>query len=109
MHSQVDDDDTNNRNNGIGVNWRRGKYSLQRIQDNTGIGSRLSNFVYCLQYDDAQIVCGCRDNTIKFWDRSTLECTKVLQGHRGSVLCLQYDDKVLITGSSDSTVSQGLH
>ena len=39
------------------------------------------------------------------WDRATLSCLRVLNGHTGSVLCLQYDDKVIISGSSDSTVS----
>merc|ERR1719330_340742 len=56
-------------------NWRCGKHNLQR------------------------------DNTIKMWDRQTLQqYSKVLTGHTGSVLCLQYDDKVIISGSSDSTV-----
>ena len=51
--------------------------------------------VYCLQYDDNKIVSGLRDNTIKMWDRQTLQqYSKVLTGHTGSVLCLQYDDKV---------------
>ena len=48
--------------------------------------------------------CRLRDNTIKMWDRATLSCLRVLNGHTGSVLCLQYDDKVIISGSSDSTV-----
>ena len=61
--------------------------------------------MYCLQYDDHKIVSGLRDNTIKMWDRQTLQqYSKVLTGHTGSVLCLQYDDKVIISGSSDSTV-----
>ena len=48
---------------------------------------------------------GLRDNTIKMWDRQTLQQhQKVLTGHTGSVLCLQYDEKVVISGSSDSTV-----
>ena len=33
-----------------------------------------------------------------------MECTRILQGHTGSVLCLQYDEKVIVTGSSDSTI-----
>ena len=56
--------------------------------------------------------CRLRDNTIKMWDRATLSCLRVLNGHTGSVLCLQYDDKVIISGSSDSTVSdkkEGVH
>ena len=52
----------------------------------------------------AKIVSGLRDNTIKMWDRNTLACLRVLNGHTGSVLCLQYDERVIISGSSDSTV-----
>ncbi|XP_075223160.1 beta-transducin repeat containing E3 ubiquitin protein ligase slmb isoform X7 [Lycorma delicatula] len=81
-------------------NWRMGSHNLQRIN----CRSENSKGVYCLQYDDHKIVSGLRDNTIKIWDRNTLQCVKVLTGHTGSVLCLQYDDKVIISGSSDSTV-----
>lgn len=101
-------------------NWRSGNHNLQRIN----CRSENSKGVYCLQYDDSKIVSGLRDNTIKIWDRHTLQCNKVpeknylhimlplnvflffkiLTGHTGSVLCLQYDDKVIISGSSDSTV-----
>ncbi|CAF0770704.1 unnamed protein product [Didymodactylos carnosus] len=84
----------------IETNWRTGNFTLQKIQ----CRSQNSKGVYCLQYDDDKIVSGLRDNTIKIWDRKTLECTKVLTGHNGSVLCLQYDEKVIITGSSDSTI-----
>ncbi|CAG0890087.1 unnamed protein product [Darwinula stevensoni] len=84
----------------IEYNWRSGRHTLQRIN----CRSENSKGVYCLQYDDQKIVSGLRDNTIKIWERSTLQCTKVLTGHTGSVLCLQYDDQVIISGSSDSTV-----
>jgi len=81
-------------------NWKCGKHNLQRIN----CRSENSKGVYCLQYDDTKIVSGLRDNTIKIWDRSTLSCLRVLNGHTGSVLCLQYDERVIISGSSDSTV-----
>ncbi|XP_059497060.1 beta-TrCP-like isoform X2 [Stegostoma tigrinum] len=84
----------------IESNWRCGHHGLQRIHCH----SETSKGVYCLQYDDEKIISGLRDNTIKIWDKNTLECKNVLTGHTGSVLCLQYDDKVIITGSSDSTV-----
>lgn len=84
----------------IDNNWRMGRFNLQRIN----CRSENSKGVYCLQYDDQKIVSGLRDNTIKIWDRNTLQCIKVLTGHTGSVLCLQYDDKAIISGSSDSTV-----
>jgi F-box and WD-40 domain protein 1/11 len=81
-------------------NWRCGRHNLQRIN----CRSESSKGVYCLQYDDQKIISGLRDNTIKIWDRSTLQCSKVLTGHTGSVLCLQYDERVIISGSSDATV-----
>lgn len=84
----------------IESNWRSGQHMLKRIN----CRSENSKGVYCLQYDDHKIVSGLRDNTIKIWDRSDLQCVKTLTGHTGSVLCLQYDDKVIISGSSDSTV-----
>lgn len=84
------------------INWRssQNRHNLQRIN----CRSEASRGVYCLQYDDQKIVSGLRDNTIKIWDRSSLNMSKVLTGHTGSVLCLQYDDKVIISGSSDATV-----
>ncbi|CAG0917686.1 unnamed protein product, partial [Notodromas monacha] len=84
----------------LDFNWRTGHHTLQRIN----CRSENSKGVYCLQYDDHKIVSGLRDNTIKIWDRNSLQCMQVLTGHTGSVLCLQYDDKVIISGSSDSTV-----
>lgn len=85
--------------NRIRHNWRNGNYVLTRIYCNSD-----TRGVYCLQYDDERIVAGLRDNSIKIWDRKTLQGTMVLTGHTGSVLCLQFDDKVIISGSSDSTV-----
>jgi len=81
-------------------NWRCGRHGLLRI------ACRSENIkgVYCLQYDDEKIVSGLRDNTIKLWDRKSLDCTQVLHGHTGSVLCLQYDENIIVTGSSDATV-----
>jgi len=81
-------------------NWKCGKHNLQRIN----CRSENSKGVYCLQYDDQKIVSGLRDNTIKIWERSTLSCLNVLNGHTGSVLCLQYDERVIVSGSSDATV-----
>jgi WD40 repeat protein len=54
-------------------NWRMGRHNLQRIN----CRSENSKGVYCLQYDDQKIVSGLRDNTIKVWDRSNLNCVKV--------------------------------
>lgn len=84
----------------IEMNWRTGRHTLRRIH----CLSETSKGVYCLQYDEKKIVSGLRDNTIKLWDRESLECVKVLTGHTGSVLCLQYDQNIIVSGSSDSTV-----
>ena len=81
-------------------NWRNGIHTLQKIN----CRSEVSKGVYCLQYDDNKIISGLRDNTIKIWSRSDLQCKRVLTGHTGSVLCLQFDDKVIVSGSSDATV-----
>ena len=82
------------------INWRGGKHALKKIH------CRSENIkgVYCLQYDEDKIISGLRDNTIKIWDRKSLDCTQVLHGHTGSVLCLQYDENMIVTGSSDATV-----
>ncbi|XP_012495852.1 PREDICTED: echinoderm microtubule-associated protein-like 5 [Propithecus coquereli] len=62
------------------------------------------NIVATGQYDDEKIISGLQDNSIEIWDKTSLECFKVLTGPTGSVLCLQYDECVIVTGSSDSTV-----
>ncbi|CAB1325313.1 unnamed protein product [Coregonus sp. 'balchen'] len=72
----------------IEANWRCGRHNLQRIQ----CRSENSKGVYCLQYDDDKIISGLRDNSIKIWDKQSLECLKILTGHTGSVLCLQVWD-----------------
>uniref|UniRef100_A0AC34QGP3 F-box domain-containing protein n=1 Tax=Panagrolaimus sp. JU765 TaxID=591449 RepID=A0AC34QGP3_9BILA len=81
-------------------NWKTGRHRLQRIN----CQSENSKGVYCLQYDDHKIISGLRDNTIKIWNRSNLQCRQILTGHTGSVLCLQYDDRIIASGSSDATV-----
>uniref|UniRef100_A0AC34FJI3 F-box domain-containing protein n=1 Tax=Panagrolaimus sp. ES5 TaxID=591445 RepID=A0AC34FJI3_9BILA len=86
--------------NQIEENWKNGKFRLQRIN----CQSENSKGVYCLQYDDHKIISGLRDNTIKIWNRNTLQCRQTLIGHTGSVLCLQYDEKIIASGSSDATV-----
>ena len=73
-------------------NWRCGRHTLQRIN----CRSENSKGVYCLQYDDRRIVSGLRDNTIKIWDRQTLQCAKVCFSHKqnrktkGSLIYILY-------------------
>ena len=86
-------------------------YAFQNIEENWKFGNCQSNKilcrseqskgVYCLQYDDEKIVSGLRDNTIKVWDRKTLECIRVLQGHTGSVAVfgLLFKNPYLETGA----------
>lgn len=54
--------------------------------------SENSKGVYCLQYDDGKIVSGLRDNTIKIWDRTDLQCVKV---HGISDLNFEYDKLII--------------
>uniref|UniRef100_A0A2K5R030 D domain-containing protein n=1 Tax=Cebus imitator TaxID=2715852 RepID=A0A2K5R030_CEBIM len=79
----------------------------ETIESNWRIQCRSENSkgVYCLQYDGEKIISGLQDNSIKIWNKTSLERLKVLTGHTGSVLCLQYDERVIVTGSSDSTLS----
>ncbi|KAF9108658.1 hypothetical protein BGX27_008270 [Mortierella sp. AM989] len=60
--------------------------------------------VYCVQFDHSKIITGSRDQTIKFWDLQTLECTHTLKGHTQSVLCLQFNENIMVSGSSDNTI-----
>uniref|UniRef100_A0A2K5NAQ2 F-box domain-containing protein n=1 Tax=Cercocebus atys TaxID=9531 RepID=A0A2K5NAQ2_CERAT len=66
-------------------------WHLQRIQ----YRSENSKGIYALQYNDEKILSGPQDNSIKIWDKTSLEC---------SVLCLQYEERVIVTGSSEFTV-----
>lgn len=59
------------------------------------------SWVHVLDVDNPFIYPSCFQ---QIWDKTSLECLKVLTGHTGSVLCLQYDERVIVTGSSDSTV-----
>ena len=40
--------------------------------------SENSKGIYCLHYYDEKIISGPRDNSIKMWDKTSLECLKVL-------------------------------
>ena len=42
--------------------------------------------------------------SLQVWNKKSLECTRSLKGHTGSVLCLQFSDDMIISGSSDATV-----
>lgn len=59
--------------------------------------SENSKGVYCLQYDDGKIVSGLRDNTIKIWDRTDLQCVKVVSSKLGKNLRIN-----IIFDSADS-------
>ncbi|KAH0623808.1 hypothetical protein JD844_006947 [Phrynosoma platyrhinos] len=103
----------------IESNWRCGRHSLQRIH----CRSETSKGVYCLQYDDQKIVSGLRDNTIKIWDKNTLECKRILTGHTGvwdvntgemlntlihhceAVLHLRFNNGMMVTCSKDRSIA----
>lgn len=81
-------------------NWRNGNYKLLRTecQNNEPLG------VYSFQCDDAKIISGNRDHTVKVWDRPTMTLKSELKGHTGSVLCVQFTDHIIVSGSSDSSI-----
>ena len=54
-------------------------------------------------HGEDEITCSCYTYT-QIWDRSTLELTKVLRGHKGTVNSLEYDDRVIVSSSDDTTV-----
>ncbi|XP_016118897.1 F-box/WD repeat-containing protein 11-like, partial [Sinocyclocheilus grahami] len=110
----------------IEANWRCGRHNLQRIQ----CRSENSKGVYCLQYDDEKIISGLRDNSIKIWDKQTLDCVcvhskikvwdlqaaldprapastlclRTLVEHSGRVFRLQFDEFQIISSSHDDTI-----
>ncbi|TPX77219.1 hypothetical protein CcCBS67573_g01531 [Chytriomyces confervae] len=78
-------------------NWRDGDYTVRSFTGH-------SDAVYCIQFDKNLLASGSRDKTLKFWDMNDVRCTRILTGHRGSVLCMQHDAaNYIVTGSSDST------
>ncbi|KAB5543243.1 hypothetical protein PHYPO_G00076890, partial [Pangasianodon hypophthalmus] len=103
----------------IEANWRCGRHNLQRIQ----CRSENSKGVYCLQYDDDKIISGLRDNSIKIWDKQSLECLKILTGHTGvwdvnsgevlntlihhneAVLHLRFCNGLMVTCSKDRSIA----
>ncbi|KAK9695871.1 hypothetical protein K7432_012761 [Basidiobolus ranarum] len=78
-------------------NWAHVHYQLRRLPGH-------AEGIYCIQFDEAKIVSGSRDHTIKIWDIHSGCCISTFRGHTASVLCLQYDDEIIVSGSSDSSV-----
>jgi WD40 repeat protein len=78
-------------------NWYNGIYSLRYLPGHT-------EGIYCVQFDEAKVISGSRDDTIKIWDIQSGRCLRTYRGHTGSILCLQYDDSIIVSGSSDGNV-----
>ncbi|GAA6059354.1 hypothetical protein JCM10212_003252 [Sporobolomyces blumeae] len=77
--------------------WDEGKPSWNWLEGH-------EDSVYCVQFDEKQVVSGSRDRTIRIWDLASGTVSRILTGHEGSILCLQYDDEILVSGSSDSRI-----
>ena len=56
--------------------------------------------------DDAQIVSGSRNKTVKIWDVRSGKCTQILKGHNNCVnsVAISLDGKTVVSGSWDKTV-----
>ena len=97
-------------------NWANRTVDCRRVEGH-------SDSVYCVQFDDDNIVSGSRDRTIKWWDMRSGKNFRTVRGHDGSVLCLQYNTSVsvpyipegegktversnglVVSGSSDSSI-----
>ncbi|KAI8886400.1 WD40 repeat-like protein [Backusella circina FSU 941] len=99
------------------------KKSLGNLEGHTGL-------VKCLQLDDARLLTGADDGSIKYWDLSNLpdtnsvfsssnssstggECTMgdftssfSLEGHQGEITAFYADHQYVVSGSSDKTMKQ---
>ena len=78
-------------------NWKYGVYNARDFVAH-------DEAVYCLQFDEDQIITGSRDSKVKIWCLTTGALKHTLTGHSASVLYLQFIGNKLITGSSDHTM-----
>ncbi|KAJ8583069.1 WD40 repeat-like protein, partial [Rhizopogon salebrosus TDB-379] len=60
--------------------------------------------VRALQFDEAKLITGSTDHTIRVWNWRSGECIRTLEGHTDGVVCLNFDSNVLASGSVDTTV-----
>jgi F-box and WD-40 domain protein MET30 len=60
--------------------------------------------VRALQFDEAKLITGSMDHTIRVWNWRTGKCIRTLEGHTEGIVCLNYDSNVLASGSVDATV-----
>jgi len=63
-----------------------------------------SRAVRALQFDEAKLITGSMDNTLKVWNWRQGTCIRTLEGHSEGVVCLNFDSNVLASGSVDTTV-----
>jgi len=57
-----------------------------------------------LQFDEAKLITGSMDHTLRVWNWRTGECIRTLESHTEGVVCLNFDSTVLASGSVDTTV-----
>ncbi|KXS17742.1 WD40 repeat-like protein [Gonapodya prolifera JEL478] len=62
--------------------------------------------VRALKFDNAKLVSGSADGTIRIWRHRTPrgELAKILRGHGGPVTCLDFDERVLVSGGGDMNI-----
>jgi len=63
-----------------------------------------SRAVRALQFDEAKLITGSMDHTIRVWNWRTGRCVRILEGHTEGVVCLHFDSNVLASGSVDTSV-----
>ncbi|KAF9427506.1 hypothetical protein BGZ94_004771 [Podila epigama] len=97
-------------------NWRKRNYRLKEFKGHTdGVWNietgeclrTLTGHALCiraLRFDEAKLITGSVDRTLKIWNYHTGQCIRTLQGHTDSVVTLDFDSRILASGSADSTI-----
>lgn len=74
--------------------------------ERTGLLEGHDAAIQCLQMEDALVVTGSNDASVRLWDVQEGSHIHTLAGHLDAVTTLHFDDNVLVTGSNDKTIRQ---
>eukprot|EP01113_Clastostelium_recurvatum_P015744 TRINITY_DN18847_c0_g1_i1.p1 TRINITY_DN18847_c0_g1~~TRINITY_DN18847_c0_g1_i1.p1 ORF type:complete len:528 (+),score=96.34 TRINITY_DN18847_c0_g1_i1:55-1584(+) len=93
--------------------WIKGRYTRRVLNGHTAPVRCVKLLPHSFVYDahdsgtmseNATVLSGSDDKTIKQWDHTTGECVRTITGHTNAVTCLQIVDSTLLSGSSDYTI-----
>jgi len=90
------------------ANWDKQRYKTFQLPHPDHPEEGHTECVYTIQHTARHLVSGSRDKTIRIWSLKQNRLTKILRGHKASVLCLQFDERpeedIIVSGGSDSSV-----